>query len=61
MTSVPPISVPLSAPATTATSFSNESDALKSFEAVFLSQVVDKRLTLSSQKVGICVIENLFT
>ncbi len=44
MTSVPPVSVPISAPSATQDSFSNESDALKSFEAVFLSQVVDEMM-----------------
>lgn len=44
MSSVPPVSVPISAPAATQGSFATEGDALKSFEAVFLSQVVDEMM-----------------
>ena len=44
MNSVPPVSVPITTPSGANASFSNEGDALKSFEAVFLSQVVDEMM-----------------
>lgn len=44
MSSVPPVSIPISAPNATKANFANENDALRSFEAVFLSQVVDEMM-----------------
>ncbi len=44
MTAVSPVTVPLSAPSASTDNFETESDALKSFEAVFLSQVVDEMM-----------------
>jgi Rod binding domain-containing protein len=44
MTTVPPVSVPLSAPSAAKSGFETQGEALKSFEAIFLSQVVDEMM-----------------
>lgn len=44
MTSIPPVSVPLSTPSAAQPAIKTEEDAMKSFEAVFLSQMVDEMM-----------------